>query len=355
MRGLVIVGVGWMLAACGPQVDIDDAGQDTEPGSAGSGEGDGTSGGDATTTPAPPCPTLGCGDGGVPPEPTSATAVTTVATSETSETSETFSVTTDQPPEPPGAACEDHFDCPTLLCLEYSDAPPDPEAYCGNAPRGGATRFTGTVRTISDLTPVPNAFVVVASALQTLTNPAGATPFAEGFSAGGGLFDITSSEAIAAQIGVVAIVDAPGSYLSGTTIAAALDDGTYLPGNDAHDIWLVGTEDLGAWSEALALELGPQPFLPLGEAGGFVGLVRTPDGTPRSDVVVVPDALDSTAIVRYPSPNGLQTSATSELGLFVIVQPALAETFLVITPDGEASPITAASANGIVLTAGVIL
>ena len=38
-----------------------------------------------------------------------------------------------------------------------------------------------------------------------------------------------------------------------------------------------------------------------------------------------------------------------------LVQPALAETFLVITPDGESSPITAASANGIVFTAGVIL
>lgn len=347
MRRLAFVAAAFVLVSCGPQVEIDDAGSAGDSGTVGS-SGDGGDGAippapATTATPMPPNPTT--------PTSLSDTASMTMTTSPTTQSD----VTTSEPPPPPGGACEDHFDCPTLLCLELSDAPPDPDAYCENAPAGGATRFTGTMRSISTQVPVPGSYVVVASALEAVTNPAMANPLAEGFTGRAGLLDITSPMPLAAQIGAVAIADAPAHYLSATSIAAPQDDGTYLPGNDVHDLWVVATQDLALWNEELAAEPQLAPLLPLGEAGGLVGIVRDPEGVPHSGIVVGSDSPGSTAIVRFPAPNGMQADATSELGLFIILEPSLGETFSAVTRDGETAPVVAASTSGVVFTVGVIL
>jgi hypothetical protein len=347
MRRLAFVAAAFVLVSCGPQVEIDDAGSAGDSGTVGS-SGDGGDGAippapATTATPMPPNPTT--------PTSLSDTASMTMTTSPTTQSD----VTTSEPPPPPGGACEDHFDCPTLLCLELSDAPPDPDAYCENAPAGGATRFTGTMRSISTQVPVPGSYVVVASALEAVTNPAMANPLAEGFTGRAGLLDITSPMPLAAQIGAVAIADAPGHYLSATGIAAPQDDGTYLPGNGVHDLWIVSTQDLELWSERLATEPELAPYLPLGELGGIVGILRDPEGVPRSGFFVGSDAPSSDAIIRFPTPDGMQADVTSELGLFIILNPALGETFSAVTFDVQSDSVAAASTNGVVFTVGLIL
>src|SRR5690606_20548741 len=126
----------------------------------------------------------------------------------------------------------------------------------------------------------------------------------------------------------------------------------YGPANTIRDIWVVPETALTDWSGYLEADSEFENALPLGEAGGVVGLVRDAEtGDPIAGAVVVPTNGDtSDAVIRYlnDAGDGFVTEATSGLGVFVIVKPGLGETFGVEV-DGAAVPGiegTAGSANG---------
>jgi hypothetical protein len=231
---------------------------------------------------------------------------------------------------PVGDACTANADCMSLVCELFTDVEDNKDARCAETPAGGNTRITGTIWDFVTGEPVGGAGIVVASALNAATNPTMVTAIVEATAGGDGRIDATSAMPISAQLGIVGLVSADGYYLTATGLAAPNEDGSYDPGNGIHDIWAVPTGDLTNWSEALAMDAEIDAgSLPLGDAGGVIGLVRDINtGTPVEGATVVSQNDASTAIVRYLADDGtFNADGTGPSGIFVILEPMLAETF----------------------------
>jgi hypothetical protein len=253
-----------------------------------------------------------------------------------------------------GEACTEHEECMSLLCELYTDITANQMGVCGPAVPGGNTRVTATVRDFATGAVVGGAEIVVASALNAATNPTGVTPILTTTASGEGVVDATSEMPISAQIGIVALVSAGGGYLTATGLASPNSGGGYDPGVGIHDIWSVQQADLDAWSTALGMDpMIDAASLPLGDAGGVMGLLRDgATGTPVEGATVVSANDSSAAIVRYLADDGsFGTDATGPSGIFVILDPSLAEEF---TPMMGGAAIggngTAGSAAGAAFT-----
>jgi hypothetical protein len=92
-------------------------------------------------------------------------------------------------------------------------------------------------------------------------------------------------------------------------------------------------------------------LLPLGDAGGVVGMVRDATGNPVAGAVVASTNAGTSSLVRYLNIDGtFNEVATSELGLFVILDPALPEDFEASVGGMVVGGGTAGSANDVVFT-----
>ncbi|HWB81917.1 MAG TPA: hypothetical protein VG755_43440 [Nannocystaceae bacterium] len=284
------------------------------------------------------------------------------------DASDTLTTTTSDPdtttggtgvcPGPSGTSAEDepcdaNGQCSSGVCLLFSDAPLDADAVCGATPPGDgsscATRVTGTVFDLGTRAPIVGADVRVAGALNAITNPAGAMALASAVSDGDGRIDATTDAPLNQAIAVMAIVEGDGGTLTITGIAPPIEGNTYAPGVAVHDLWLAPSDRVGAWSDALADDPEiPGASLPLGLAGGVIGLVRDADGDPIAGATVQPDNGDSAAIIRYVQPDDtLTTDATGSEGLFVVIDAgATGEDFSAST----GATGTAGSANGALFT-----
>jgi len=309
-----------------------------------------------TTTPPPPTTT--------PPTttpPTTTPPPTATATVTATDPDATDTATTGVPECPGvgggplmvGESCMANAECFTGVCTLYTDAPLDPEATCDVPPVDCSMRVTGTTFDIVTQQPVASADVVVASALQAATNPTGATPLASDTSGADGRIDTETVGPPIEPIGLVALVEVPDSWLTATGLAAPGDDGTtYGVANDIHDLWVVSEVAAMAWSNMLALDPMIEPTsLPLGDAGGVVGLVRDETGAPVAGAAVVPTDAGSPSTVRFLNLDGtFNETETSDLGLFVILEPALAETFEVSVGGMPLGVGTAGSASGAIFS-----
>jgi len=255
-----------------------------------------------------------------------------------------------------GGECGAPGDCASGVCLVFADVPAG-GGECVETPADCNTRVIGGVYDFETGGRAGGTNVVVAAALQAATGPATATPIVEGVTDGDGHFDVTSEMPIMAQIGIVALVSGDGFYLTATGIASPNDDSSYDVGNPTHQWWAVPTGALTAWSDALAMdaEIGAlEGVLPLGDEGGVVGLTR--DGATGDAVggaVVVPEDPDgSSAIVRYLQDDDTWgPDATGSSGIFVIINPSLAEEFHVEVDGATVSGTgTAGSASGAIFT-----
>ena len=224
-----------------------------------------------------------------------------------------------------GEACDANAQCSSGVCLLFTDAPLDVDAVCGASPPGDgsscATRVTGTVFDLGTRAPIVGANVRVAGALNAITNPVGAMALASAISDGDGRIDATTDAPLNQAIAVMAIVEGDGGRLTITGIAPPFEDTTYAPGVVVHDLWLAPTARVDAWSDALASDPEiPDASLPLGPAGGVIGLVRDADGEPIAGATVQPDNGASEAIIRYVQPDdSLTADATGSEGLFVVI------------------------------------
>jgi hypothetical protein len=293
-------------------------------------------------------------------------ADTTAATDPTagSETRGSESGTTGEPPGAcPGAgvgaaadgdACTANADCASGVCTLYTDVPVNDDAVCAAAAEDCSTRVTGTVFDFRTREPIADATVIVAAALQAATNPTGAMALVEATSDAEGRIDATSSGPIAAPIGIVALTAAGGYFLTATGVAAPWEDGgsEYNVGTNIHDVWAVPETDLQDWSDELQMDaMIPAENLPLGDTGGVVGLVRDASGTPLANAVVSSTDDGSGAFIRYLADDGsFSTDRTSDLGIFVILEPALAEQFEVTVDGAVVGGGTAGSADGAIFT-----
>ena len=338
--------------ACGPQAQTDDgAGSGTDETTAAT-TMSGMTTAAATTTGGPD--TTSSGTTEADPDSSSGDPPGT-STGDPPGTTDTGESTGESTGEIGDGECTEHADCPSGYCREFSDAPPDPESLCQDPPAGGSTRFTGTIRDVVTLEPVDGADVAVVGALPALTNPGGAMALVSATTDAEGQFDGTSAGPVMAQLGVVAIVTSAEHFLSVTGIAAPGMDGTYPPGNTIHDGWAVRTDDLESWSAQLAANGANASALPLGEAGGFVVIVRdATTGDPLADATLSSTEGGSTAEVYYLSSDGMGlVSQTSDLGIALVLDPGLAEVFTVQVGGAGAGQITSGTVDGAIFVAGV--
>lgn len=252
-----------------------------------------------------------------------------------------------------GDACTANADCASGVCTLYTDVPVNDDAACAVSAADCSTRVTGTVFDFSTGETLAGANVIVAAALQAATNPAGAMALLEGTSDADGRIDAVSAGPIMAPIGIVALSSSDGYFLTATGVAAPADGASlYNVGNSIHDLWAVPTSDLQNWSDELSMDAEiPAENLPLGENGGVVGFVRDAAGLPIAGAEVASTDDGSGAFIRYLNDDGtFSIDRTSDLGVFVIIEPALAEEFEVSVDGAVVGGGTAGSANGAIFT-----
>src|SRR5690606_12045280 len=254
-----------------------------------------------------------------------------------------------------GEACFSNGDCMSKLCERCADAPPG-DGTCQAAPDMCRTRIMGRVLDFTPRMTVEGAELRVAQAIAASVDPVGAAPLASATSEADGIIDVLSDGQISSPLGIVGLTEGDGFYLTATGLASPAAGTNYGPANTIRDIWVVPADALSDWSGYLGGDPDFMDQLPLGEAGGVVGLVRDAEtGEPVAGAVVVPTNPDTSgAVIRYLNENGddFDDTMTSSQGVFVIVKPGLAETFAVTIDDEPVEGVqgTAGSANGAIFT-----
>ena len=227
--------------------------------------------------------------------------------------------------ESPGE-CYNNAGCASCNCRTFRDNPPSGDAMCADDPGDGELTVTATLLEFPGNTPIPGQDVAVYKALEIGTlGPDNATALGMATSDGDGRIElrVTPSD----QIGIVATVRAEGFVDSATGLAKP----PYEPSNAIHDLFAVPEADAQAWSDELANDPELAEFLPLGENGGVVGVARNRyTGEPEAGITIVSLTNgDSTgAKLRYLEPDGtFNAEATTETGIYVLLDPQLAEEF----------------------------
>lgn len=250
-----------------------------------------------------------------------------------------------------GEACADNQECTSGLCTIYTDAPLNPDAICAVPAADCSMRITGTSLDLVTGQPLAGAELRIVTAVSAAADPVGAMAMVTDISDGGGRIDVLTPGEVNDSFGLVALLEAPGYRLTGLPVVEPLEGTTeYGVGNDVHDLWLVSDVALTAWSNMLSLDPAiPPAELPLGVAGGAVGRVRDAAGLPVSGATVSSTSMVSQALVRYLDDDGtFGTTATGSLGLFVIIDPNLAESFEAELDGMSLGTATTTSAAGAV-------
>lgn len=254
-----------------------------------------------------------------------------------------------------GEACLANGDCMSLGCEKFRDLE---MGVCVAAPGGNQTRVMGTLIDFITLQPIPDTEMRVLGALTALQNPVDGAADLTTMADANGQVDAVSAMPFAAAFGEVGVVKGGSYYTTATGIAAPLDGGGYGPMNGNHDIWAVPADKLTEWSGYLATDpefMIADPMkavLPLGERGGVIGFVRDRTsgmGVAGKTIVGADDGMTD-ATIRYLSEDGMSFNPdmTGSSGIFVLVNPGLAEAFAV---EGT----TTAGSAGSALNAAFVL
>lgn len=229
-----------------------------------------------------------------------------------------------------GEACSTNEDCSTQVCLQFQASPPV-EGTCEETPADCNTRIYGRVLDFASGEVVEGIEVRAEAALTAAGDPEGAAGLISATSDANGQFDATSTEPLAAPIGLVALTSGEGYFITATGLASPVGSTEYGPATTQRDIWAVPEASLTEWSGFLEADPEFENYLPLGVAGGVVGRVRDLNtGDPVAGAVVVPTDPDSSnAVLRYlnEAGDGFTDTETSSNGIFVLIQPGLGEEF----------------------------
>lgn len=233
----------------------------------------------------------------------------------------------DEPIYPAPGACYNNQGCASCNCRTFTDNPPDAEATCVDE-QSEAMVITATVFDFPGRTAQSGITVKVVNALDiALGSLDTIEPIAEGTSDASGRIEIALAEPPQDQIGIVALVQAAGFRDTATGLAKP----PYEPSNAIHDLFVVDDAVLGEWSTALAQDAALADYLPLGDAGGVVGIARnryTGDPVEGLQIVSLTNGDTTEAIVRYLQDDGtFAEGTTTASGIYVILNPELAEEF----------------------------
>ena len=225
--------------------------------------------------------------------------------------------------DPPGE-CYNNAGCGTCNCRTFRDNPPDASSTCIDDPDDGMLTVTATLLEFPTNTPIPNTDVTIYNAIEVGTiGPDNANPI--GMATADGEGKIETRVEPNDQIGIVATVRADGFVDTATGLAKP----PWEASNAIHDLFAVSVADAEAWSTELATDAALESYLPLGENGGVVGVARNRyTGEPMAGIRIVSVNADSTAELRYLNADGtFNSDATTETGIYVLLNPMLAEEF----------------------------
>jgi hypothetical protein len=307
---------------------------------------------------------LACGESTTDDSDTQGGSTSSATTTDVTTTSTTDASTGEDMEFPPGdtagvgETCYFNDDCVSWYCRKFSDVPVDPDASCADNPGWGVMISTGNIRNIRTNEPIGNVPIRVISALGAVANPLIAETLAEGMADASGRFEITSTTTNGTSIGIVAAVEQEGFFLTLTALASPEGESTdYLPSNSIHDVWAVPASDLTDWSAMLAGDDRLAEFLPLGEKGGTVGVVRdeATGGPLAAATVVSEDGLETNSYILYlnEEQDGFNEEATATSGVFLILNADLAEEFEGFVGEDRIGSIVTGSADSSILAGSI--
>lgn len=253
-----------------------------------------------------------------------------------------------------GEDCGVNLDCASRVCEKFTTTE---IGVCVEPPEGGKTRIMGTVRNLLDGAPFPGAELRVLAALDALSDPPAATPLFTGTADGAGVYDFTSPASVDAPIGIIALLVEDGYFPTATGIARPVGGSSYGPAGDVFDLWVLPDATLTEWNGYLQGDAALAEYVPLGEKGGVVGVVRDSSGEPMAGAVVESTIGDSSvALIRYLAEDGMSFTSdmTSSNGLFILVAPQLAEEFTVAGTDAVGTAGSAATGAVFVMALNVL-
>lgn len=246
-----------------------------------------------------------------------------------------------------GDFCYRNNQCRSGLCISYQQTTPDPGGYCDTPANPNMMVAIGTTLDFETRQPVAGASIRVDGVTLGSVQGCKSKGYATLESDENGHFRKTiSMPGIAEQIGIVALAEENDVYANSTSGVA---DPPWPKAFIRRDILIVKKATLDKWSQWLAEDAEMANFLPLVAKGGVVGAVPNVD-TGAGVVGAKLRSLNakSKARIRYLNAEGtgFVADGVTESGIFVMVNPGLAEKFDVYMGDDKIN-ITTATAGDI--------
>jgi hypothetical protein len=186
-------------------------------------------------------------------------------------------------------------------------------------------------------------------------NPLGAPADGEAFALGDGVFELLTDGVLEEPLGLMAVVESPDTWPTMTLVAlpkGGTNANFYGPMNDYRDVFATSYDTIWQLSELLWEYPGLEPYLPIGELGGVVGVVRDREsGQPVAGASVYADGFSQQGIVVYPDFESWSVwgETTGPEGLFVILGSAVGEEYRAASASGTSEAKLAVSTKGVVM------
>ncbi len=233
-----------------------------------------------------------------------------------------------------GEYCYKNVQCASGLCIGYRQTTPDPEGKCEAPSNPLKMVAVGTTIDFETREPVPGARIETAGAatgaMLGCNTPAAAIIISD---EDGRFYKIVDKPIDI--VGYGATIREGNGYANS---ACGVADPPYPPGFIRHDLLMVKKATLEKWSEMLEEDPDMKNHVPLVVNGGVVGSVPCVDsGNPVIGAKLRSLNGNSGAKIRYLNADGtgFVTDGITESGIFVLVNPGLAEKFDVYLNDSK--------------------
>lgn len=241
-----------------------------------------------------------------------------------------------------GEYCYKNVQCASKLCMSYRQVTPDPDGHCDESSAPSQIIAIGTTIDFETRKPVFEANLKFLGATNFTLLRCNATASDTLVTGAGGRFNKAVDQPAAEPVGFIALASDGKDYAPS---ASGIADPPWPKGSIRHDILMVKNSALAKWSQLLSADSEMKPYMNLSANGGAIGAVLDVDtGKPIIGATLGPAGGGKTsAKIRYLSANGtgFVKDGITQSGIFVLVNPALAEKFDVFL-DGEKINITTA-------------
>lgn len=241
-----------------------------------------------------------------------------------------------------GDYCYVNIQCKSEFCVSYRQVTPDPEGHCEESSTPDRIVAIGTTLDFETRQAIPDATIKMYGATNFTLMRCNAVASDTLKTDVDGRFKKAISPPPVEPVGFVALAQKGSDYANSVSGVA---DPPWPNGFIRHDILMVKQSTLDKWSELLSADSEMKPYMNLSANGGAVGAILDVDsGKPIVGAQIVPASGGSTkAKIRYLDSvgEGFVKDGITESGIFVLVNPALAEKFDVFL-DGKKVNITTA-------------